>query len=190
MCRCNSYKTLHQPGVQDDRWGQGHFFFFLFLFLSSRGAAFGSRWASACTCWLVVMMNGDQFCSPLSPGPWGVCVCIFGPVWTDGGADAKDERRRPAGKQRDKMYCFCLGGLDLLMLSSFSGHPLMWSTQERSCLAVVMLGGGGGREIYMLAVVFLHCIYGGTLARYLDTSMFTHGNCNQPDESSLAGVLW
>lgn len=126
-----------------------------------------------------------------SRGPGsGACVCVFlvRDGRTDRGADAKDERRRPAGKQRDGMYCFCLGGLDLLMPSSQGTR----SCGRRGNVPVWQLswsgeGGGSagegrdrdGRNIYACRCVFCTAFYGGTLARYLDTSMiFTHGNCN------------
>lgn len=130
---------------------------------------------------------------PAARGDERVCGFLVRDGRTDWGADAKDERRRPAGKQRDEMYCF--SSLGSRPVDAFlSGHPLVRSTQQQR----FSQGGGGGstkkerdREIYTLAVVFLHCVYGGTLARYLDTStIFTHGNCNQPDEFSLAGLLW
>lgn len=142
--------------------GTGSFLFLSFSFSFFPGGCVREQMGIS----LYMLVGGDEEWGPVlfapSPGPWGVCVCIFGPVWTDGGADAKDERRRPAGKQRDEMYCFFLGGLDLLMLSSQGTHSCgrlrnvpVW---QLSCS-----GGGGGREIYMLAVVFLHCVYGELL---------------------------
>lgn len=202
MCRCNSYKTLHQPGVQDDRWGTGSFFF---LLLSSR---WGGEWApsgnredpSACTCWLVVggeergpvlLLGGCLLASSLSfPRPGETSVCVYFWSGMDGQTGGQTQKMKGGllGSSEMKCTAFPASGLGL---SSQGTH----SCGRRSNNVSPREGGPTkkerDREIYTLAVVFLHCVYGGTLARYLDTStIFTHGNCNQPDEFSPAGLLW
>lgn len=125
------------------------------------GASFAFRGLLACFLPFLPAARGDE----------RVCGFLVRDGRTDWGADAKDERRRPAGKQRDEMYCF--SSLGSRPVDAFlSGHPLVRSTQQQR----FSQGGGGStkkgkgqRDIYTCRCVFALRLRGNScqISRYL-----------------------